>query len=32
MSKNVIEEFDVCLKFMSECIEFLLPLEERKIV
>lgn len=32
MSKNVIEEFDVCLKFMSECIEFVYPLEERKIV
>ena len=32
MSKIVVEEFDVCHKFVSEVVEFILPIEQRRFV
>ena len=32
MSKIVVEEFDVCHKFVSEAVEFILPIEQRRFV
>ena len=32
MSKVVVEEFDVCLKFISEVFKLILPTEQRKFV
>ena len=32
MSKIVVEEFDVCHRFMSDVVEFILPIEQRIFV
>ena len=32
MSKIIVEEFDVCHKFMSDCVQYILPLKDRKFV
>ena len=32
MCKIVVEEFDVCHKFASEVVEFILPIEQRRFV
>ena len=32
MSKVVVEEFDVCLKFISKVVKLILPTEQRKFV
>ena len=32
MSKIVVEEFDVCHKFVSEVVNFILPFEQRRFV
>ena len=32
MSKITIDEFDVCHNFMSDCIRYILPLNQRKFV
>ena len=32
MCKIIIEKFDVCHKFMSNCFQFILPLNERKFL
>ena len=32
VSKIVVEVFDVCHKFMSEIVEFILPIEQRRFV
>ena len=32
MPKIVVEEFDVCHKFVSDVVEFILPIEQRKFV
>ena len=32
MEKVVIEEFNCCHSFVQSCINFLLPLEERKFI
>ena len=31
-SKIIVEESDVCHKFMSGCVQYILPLNERKFV
>ena len=32
MSKIIVEEFDVCHKFISGCVQYILPLNKRKFV
>ena len=32
MSKIIVEEFDICHKFMESCVQHILPLNEREFV